>query len=89
MTTEEKKCSRCRYLDRYYTKGVTRFNKTDFGWCICKHKSVNIREDRCDKYEARKNARVPSRRIQVCLNDLLTEISEVRKIIEAENDEEV
>ena len=84
-----KTCSKCRYLDRYYIKGATRFSKTEFGWCMYKNKSIDIREDYCEKYEARKRPKVPSRRIQVCLNDLLTEISEVRKILEAESDEEV
>ena len=26
-------CYRCRYFDRYYTKGAKSFNKTPCGWC--------------------------------------------------------
>ncbi|MDE7164844.1 MAG: hypothetical protein K2O04_05435 [Clostridiales bacterium] len=89
MSTENTTCSRCRFLDRYYTKGVKHFDKTDFGWCMHKNKSINVREDCCDRYELKKSAKIPSRRIQVCLNDLLTEITEVRKILEAESDGEV
>ena len=86
MSTENK-CGRCKYLDRYYTKGVTKFDKTEFGWCMVKMDSVNVFEC-CERYEKRKLVYKASRRAKACLNDLLTEISEIRKIIEAEQDEQ-
>ncbi|MDE7164834.1 MAG: hypothetical protein K2O04_05385 [Clostridiales bacterium] len=87
MSIEEKTCGKCRYLDRYYTKEETRFNKTEFGWCMCKHSNVNIKEYVCEKYEIKKTTKIPSRRVQACLNDLIIEISEIRKILEAESGE--
>ena len=87
MPTEEK-CGNCRYMDRYYTKGVTRFNKTEYGRCMVRQKSVNV-FDSCERYEKRKNMGKASKRVKVCLNDLLTEITEIRKVIEVEQDEEL
>ena len=79
-------CSRCKYLDRYYIKGVTRFSKTEYGWCSKKRESIKISQA-CEQYEQRKNIGKVSRRVKVCLNDLLTEITEIRKMIEAEQNE--
>lgn len=85
MSIENKICSQCRYLDRYYTKGETKFNKTEYGWCPIKRESVSI-NGCCDKY-AKRTARGISKRAKVYLNDLLTELSEIRKIMETESEE--
>lgn len=71
---ENKKCSKCKYLDMYYTKGVKHFSQTDFGWCRCRKESVNVRDCRCDLYEVQKNVGRIDRRVKVNLNDMLTEI---------------
>ncbi len=66
---ENKSCSRCKYLERYYTKGVNRFDKTYFGLCRKRRESVNVRECRCEKYEADRHIGVIGRRaVKVCLN---------------------
>lgn len=49
---EKLSCSKCKYLDRYYTKGVKRFNRTEFGWCKKKRESVNVRGC-CEMWQAR------------------------------------
>ena len=77
------KCSQCKHFDRYYVKGVKRFNKTDFGWCTKKHECVSFR-DCCERYEAGVRYRGISRRAKVYINDLLTEISAIRMVIEEE-----
>ncbi|MDE6294407.1 MAG: hypothetical protein K2L88_07290 [Clostridiales bacterium] len=85
---ENKSCSRCKYLDRYYTKGVNRFNRTDLGFCRKRRESVNVRECRCESYEVdRYIGRIGRRAVKVCLNDLLTQITEIRKVIEANADD--
>lgn len=77
------RCSKCKHFDRYYTKGVTHFNKTVFGWCTKKHESLNV-HDCCERYEAGTRTRGISRRAKICINDLLTEITAIRNVIEAE-----
>lgn len=80
---DNKRCNMCKHFNRYYTKGVTRFNQTEYGWCTRKCESVNI-HDYCERYEVRIKARGINRRAKVCLNELLTEISAIRKVIEEE-----
>ena len=88
MQEKSKSCSRCKYLDRYYTKGVDRFNRTDFGRCRKRRESVVVRECRCDNYEADRYIGVIGRRaVKKCLNDLITQMTEIRKVIEAEIDD--
>ncbi|MDE6618750.1 MAG: hypothetical protein K2K13_06985 [Clostridiales bacterium] len=80
------KCSQCKHFERYYTKGVKRFSKTEFGLCTQKHESVNI-HDCCERYKAGVRYRgIISKRVKVCLNELLTEISAIRMVIEEEAD---
>lgn len=43
--------------------------------------------DGCDKYEKRHKQQRTTQMLKYTLNDLLTEISEVRKVLEAEKDE--
>ena len=86
METESKKCYRCKNLDRYYTKEVKRFCKTKFGWCSEKQDTVQI-QGCCDKFIFNPKSKKSNRMICHYLNDLLTEISEIRKVIEEENGE--
>ena len=81
---DNNKCSKCKHFDRYYIKGVKQFNKTVFVWCTRKHESVSI-HDCCERYKAGVRGRgIIGSRVKVCLNDLLTEISAIRYVIEAE-----
>ena len=81
---DNKRCSQCKYFDRYYTKGVKQFNKTNFGWCTRKHECVSI-HDCCERYkEGVRDRDITNSRLKVSLNDLLTEISAIRMVIEEE-----
>ncbi|MDE6028864.1 MAG: hypothetical protein K2F90_00910 [Clostridiales bacterium] len=85
---ENNVCGKCKYFDRYYTKGIKRYDRTEFGWCSSRRNSVNANEC-CEHYQAVNNVRGVSRRVKVCLSDLLTELSAIRMIIEDEaNDEQ-
>ncbi|MBD5132583.1 MAG: hypothetical protein HDT28_08380 [Clostridiales bacterium] len=86
MENEHNPCYRCKNLERFYTRGVKQFNKTKVGWCCKKVAVVNI-HDSCEKYEPRKPCKRISRAIKFCLNDLLTDISAIREIIEDERRE--
>ncbi len=80
------KCFKCQKYNAFYTKGIKEFNKTKCGWCSGKREIVNC-QDSCEKYEQRCKSYMYSPGAKRCLNSLLTEISEVRKILEAENEE--
>lgn len=78
-------CSGCRFCDRYYIKGVKEFKKINYGWCCQRRCTVEVHES-CQKFE-RNVKKVKSKRLLRCyLSDILTEISEIRKIIEEESD---
>lgn len=84
MNKENKHCYMCRDFSRYYTKGAKRFDKTEFGWCCERRESVNIHYC-CDKWKGRLNRRKINGLTKLYLNDILTEISTIRMIIEEEN----
>lgn len=86
METESKQCYRCKYPDRYYTKEVKRFCKTKFGRCREKRAEMNIHES-CERFEQRASVRGRPKLLKNYLNDLLTEITEIRKVLEEEKDE--
>ena len=77
------KCYSCGYFDRYYTKGVKRFNQTQYGWCQKQREAIKI-QDACKLFCRKQKLKVRVRLSLMQLNNLLTEISEVRKILEAD-----
>lgn len=78
------KCYNCGYLDRYYTKGIKKFDKTKLGWC-CKKLNTVTTDGGCEDFKYKKKPR-RNRMLKLALNDLLIEISEIRKVLEAENE---
>ena len=80
------KCYRCREFDRYYTRGTTRFDKTEIGRCCATGKDVNA-QDCCERFTARKYVVKTRYAVKVCLNKILTDITAVRNIIEEEAEE--
>ncbi len=86
MNKNNQFCFRCKYLDRYYTKELKKFSKTPLGWCRQKRETVSVK-CRCEKFSVRIPKKIPGVVLKRCLNDLLTEISEIRKMIEAEKNE--
>ncbi len=80
------KCFRCKNFSLFYTKGVKNFNKTKFGWCI-ERQSVVSTQDGCEKYAYKPCIRRSNLMIKNCLNGLLTEITGIREMLEAERND--
>ena len=84
---EKNRCYRCKHMDRYYVKETTCYRKTRFGRCRKHGENVGI-HDGCGEYCPADYRRKSTRLLRFYLSDLLTEISEVRKVIEAEREGE-
>lgn len=82
-----KSCYMCKNFDRYYSKDIKRYNRTKFGLCLNKHENVNI-HDTCDKFAIRKRPVGLKHSVNVCLNRLLTELTEIRRVLEDVDGEE-
>lgn len=83
---ENNQCFRCVFFSRYYTKGVRNFNRTKLGWCTVKRDTVKS-DGNCDRYDSKPYMGKPSKSIWRALSDLLTQISEIRAIIEEDKNE--
>ena len=93
MENKKEQCFMCRNFDRFYTKGTRNFNKTKTGLCFKKGETVDIHGN-CEKFLLRVPRRLPPKYLRYCLSDMLTELSEIRKMLETEgegdeNDKEV
>ena len=87
MEKKGKHCYACAHLERFYTKGQRRFQRTEIGWCFLKRESVDVRGC-CERFQVKKTKRESIRLLRAYLNDLLTEISELRCFLEDEQNEE-
>ena len=79
-------CRKCRYFDQYYTKEIRHFRQTGFGWCRRKKRAVGA-EENCEAFSLRERARENNLMLKCCLNDLLTQMTEIREMLEAERGE--
>lgn len=86
MENQEKPCYNCQYLDRFYTKEVKRFQKTNFGFCT-RSRTIVESHGTCEKYCRRPGYRYCNLTVKRTLEVLLTEISAIRQVIEEENNE--
>ena len=87
MEGDGSKCYNCKYFDGYYTKGTVRYDKTKLGWCFKNHCIVKTQET-CEHYVYRPRTRKSSRALKMHLSDILTELSEIRKVLEEEHDDD-
>ena len=82
MEEKNHPCYLCHYLYRYYTQGIKRFSPTPFGWCCKRADNVNV-HGTCEKFTVRaRKQKIYDRSLQYYLNELLTEISVLRNVIE-------
>ena len=89
MEEKRHKCYKCKHFNRYYIKEVKRFSKIKFGWCCKACGSVDA-YGCCEKFVCNSRRKIIPELVQTSLNDLLTEISVIRNIIEEElNNEEL
>ena len=79
-------CYRCRNFLRYYTKGVKQYNQTKFGWCGVKRGNVSVHEG-CEQFVLKTRTKKSRMLLGYYLENLLTEISFIRMILEQENNE--
>ena len=81
MEKKTYKCFRCGNLERYYLKGVRSFERAPIGFCKDKRQIVDVRGG-CDRGCAKCSERLKRRFLGRALNDLLIQITEIRKYIE-------
>lgn len=86
MENDGKYCYRCKHFDRYYIKEDMNFRQTKYGWCRSEKREVQSKES-CEQYATRVYARRSNLLLKGTLHALLTEISAVRNILEAERNE--
>lgn len=84
---KENLCYRCVWFDRYYTQGTKQMNLTKYGWCS-KMQSHIRSNGACEHFQHKRRPNKAYMGVKNCLNGLLTEISELRKYIEADKKEE-
>lgn len=86
MDNSGKHCYRCKNFIAYYTKGEKRFNKIKIGWCGKRLEEVNLHFN-CDKYSPKGYSSKPGYMISYYLDNLLSEITAIRQVIEEEKNE--
>ena len=75
-------CYKCGHFNKYYTNDGVRFQKTKFGYCRANRTNVSVHEN-CEKYAFMQHSkRRYDSLINARLNNLLTEISVLRELIE-------
>ena len=88
MTKDRKQCRFCKRFGRYYIKEYKTFQKADLGWCCEKRECVGV-ADSCESYVYKPRQVVIRRGTQRFLDDILTQLSALRYIIEEEKNEEM
>ena len=84
---QDKQCYRCGKFERLYVKGIKKYSATKYGFCREMESNVQIHE-RCENFAPKQRYKKSNRTVLVCLNDLLAELSEVRKVLEEERGEQ-
>lgn len=86
-STPTKTCETCSRYERYYTKGATKFERTEFGYCIKKQKIVE--NNPCEFWNKKINKlslrRLPATR---SLRAILLQLTALRQIFEESAEEE-
>ena len=86
MDNKNKQCFRCEYYNYYFIKGKKRFNKIKLGRCGKKCDTVNM-HDSCGGFVLRRKRQTHKLFLEIYLEHLLTEISELRLLMEEEINE--
>ena len=77
----KKKCYNCTWFQRYYTKGTKKFSQTKLGRCCIKNDTVEACAT-CDKFKIKHVGNAVAWSAKHTLNNILTDISAIRQIIE-------
>lgn len=81
-----KQCYNCKHFERYYVKQMIKFEKTKFGRCCLLGNNVNV-HDCCQNYVFKPRTKKINGFIQIQLNDILTELTTLRNILEENSDD--
>ncbi len=82
MKNHIRKCNNCKYFDAYFIKGRKRFNQTKCGWCIANKENADV-DGWCTRYEEKRPVKSGQKYLYRYLSDILTDISAIRDVIEA------
>lgn len=82
-----KSCAYCGNFQRYYTKGVRRFAKTDHGYCKLSKQIVCCKESCGCWKSAAKHKVVLKRAASRALYEMFIDISAIRQIFEEDAEE--
>ena len=78
----EKRCSNCFYYHAYYTKGVCRFEKLDYGICDKTREALQDRHGTCGKWRTGRRQREEQIAIApAVLKNAANAINELRQIL--------
>ena len=82
-----KRCLKCDSYKSYYVKGVKQFHRIEYGFCMSRAEIVN-KDDCCERHKPVKKSDVTKSSLMHYLGDLLTQISQIRVILEEETADE-
>lgn len=80
-------CCRCKYFNKYYTKGLKDFVGTELGWCREKEFTTGL-HNTCQHFEYRPRKKISSRTLKVHISNMLVEITGLYNIIKKELEED-
>ena len=85
-----KKCYRCFYFERYYTKGAYRFTVSDIGFCKCK-KEITYKHNVCESFKKGNGVRIWKKTCERVLSEMLIDIAAIKEVyaLEQENKNDV
>ena len=85
---KNKSCARCGNFQRYYIKGLRRFEKSEYGYCK-QSRQIVCREGSCECWKSAAKGRAVSKRAASrALSEIFSDISALRQIFEEEAEEE-
>lgn len=74
------RCFKCIHFNKYYTRGVRKFNECKFGWCGIYHDHKKLM-DNCPNYRFRRKLPIHQTNIMFELSNLLTELEQIEQIL--------
>lgn len=80
-------CCRCKYFNKYYTKGLKDFVATELGRC-CKIGFDTGLHNTCEHFEYRPRKVISSQALKVHISNMLVEITGLYNIIKKELEED-
>ena len=80
-------CNKCVRFNRFYIRGSRRYEKTNCGKCSI-NKNIVSSDDTCKKFFRKSSKIFRSKQLVRSVNNMLLEISQIRKRLEEEINED-